>query len=105
MYVEEVDAELRAVATQRLNLLRGDWVRDGDAAVGRRDVMVDGGDGQFWPAHRATGRAQTVESLRRRDLVHEVQVDVEQRRLVRRLAHGVRVPNLFEECPWHKIRG
>ena len=39
--------------------------------VGRRDRPVD-------PPHAAAGGAQALERLRARDLVHEVQIDVEQ---------------------------
>ena len=44
-------------------------------------------------------RAQLGECLRRRDLVHEMKVDVEHRRRGRGLgAHDMRVPQLLEQC-------
>ena len=49
------------------------------------------------PAHRAALDAQALERLRRGDLVDEVEVDVEERRLAVLLADDVRVPDLVEE--------
>ena len=43
-----------------------------------RDVVVLGGQRQIGSADRAAGQAQSVEGLRAGDLVHEMQVDVEQ---------------------------
>ena len=48
--------------------------------------MIDGRERPIGPAHAAAGRAQSAERLRRRHLVHEVQVDVEQRLAVVELA-------------------
>jgi len=39
----------------------------------------------IWPAQLAAREAQSVEGLRRRDFMHEVQVDIDQRRLARGL--------------------
>ena len=74
------DAELGAVAAQRLDLRPAQRVAQ---AAGRRS-------GTSWssvasvrsgPPHRAPGGAQPVERLRAGDLVHQVQVDVQQVRL------------------------
>ena len=76
------DAELRAVALERLDLHARELVLDprrDRRAVGRR-VVVGGRERAVGAAHRAAGQAQAVERLRARDLVHEVQVDVEQAR-------------------------
>ena len=48
-------------------------------------------------ADAASRGAQAVKRLRRCNLVHQVQVDVEQRRLAGRLAHYVLLPDLFEQ--------
>ncbi len=74
------DAELLAVALERLHLHPRELVLDARRhrrAVGRR-VVVGRRERAVGPAHRATGEAQPVEGLRARDLVHEVQVDVQQ---------------------------
>ena len=73
------DAELRAVALERLDLHAAELVLDergGGGAVGRR-VVVGGGERAVGAADRAAGEAQAVEGLRARDLVDEVQVDVD----------------------------
>ena len=80
------DAELGGVAAQRLDLLGRDLVGDRLVDVGRRDVVVLGGDGQLGPADAPPGQAQPLERLRAGDLVDEVEVDVEQVGLVRRRA-------------------
>ena len=41
--------------------------------------------------------AQAVERLRRRHFVHQVQIDVEQRRSARLLGNDVVVPDLFDD--------
>ena len=71
--------------------------RVGDRPVERRDVVIHRRDRQVGPAHRAARQPQRLERLRARHLVHEVQVDVEQRRLARPLVDDVRVPDLVEE--------
>ena len=65
---------------------------------GRRNVVVDGGEGQVGAAHFAASEAKAFESLWRGDLVHEVQVDVEQRGLALGGTHDVCVPDFIEEC-------
>ena len=55
-----------------------DGVDDRGAKLGRRHVVVGGGDRRVRPAHRAACGPQAVERLRRGHLVHEVQVDVQQ---------------------------
>ena len=64
---------------QRLDLAGGNRVGDGRAARLGRDIVVDCGDRAIWLADLAAGHAQAVESLRRSDLMDEVQVDVEKR--------------------------
>ena len=72
----------------------------------RRDVVVHRRDREVGPAHAATGEPQALERLRRGDLVDEVQVDVEQRRLTRLVADDVLVPDLLEQacCPASSVR-
>ena len=65
--------------------------RGGDRVVHRRERAVG-------TPHRQTALAQHRERLRRRDLVQQVQVDVEHRRRVGGgRAHHVRVPDLLEQ--------
>ena len=78
------DAELLAVARERRDLRRRDRVLERPVEAGGRHVVVHRRDGEVGPAHAAAREAQPVERLRRRDLVHEVQIDVEQVGLARR---------------------
>ena len=98
----ERDAELRAVAPQRLDLGARDLVGDRREHVERRDVVVLGGERQIGPAHLPSRHTQTVERLRARDLVDEVEVDVEQVGLSGLpLVHQVCLPHLFGHCATH----
>ena len=64
--------------------------------AGGGDVVVDRGDGAVGAAQLAAGQAQAVERLRRGDLVDQLQVDVEDRRLAFGLGDDVLLPDLFE---------
>jgi len=69
------------------------------ARRGRRGV-IHGGDREVRPAHGQPSLAQHREGLRRGDLVHQVQIDVQHRRSVLRLGrHQVSVPDLLEQRP------
>ena len=74
------DAELVAVALERLDLRAAERVLDArrDRRAVGRDVVVGGRDRAVRAADRAAGEAQAVERLRARDLVDEVQVDVDE---------------------------
>ena len=58
--------------------------------IGRRQI----GTG---PPDRPTGQAQPLEGLRRGHLVHQVAIDVEERRPVRIFADDVRFPQFVVE--------
>ena len=58
--------------------------------------MVDGRNRALRLAHAAAGFAQSVEGLRRCDLVDQVQINVKQRRLPGGDTDHVLVPNLLE---------
>ena len=77
----ERDAELLAVprAAPRAAARRADRRSARRRRVG--DVVVHRRERQVGPPHAPAGEAQALERLRRGDLVDEVQVDVEQRRL------------------------
>ena len=85
------DAELAALALERLDLDAALGIRDAVAAVGRRHVVVGDGERRVGAAHLAAGHAQALEGLRARHLVDEMAVDVEEarrRRLAPRGRHG-----------------
>src|SRR5208282_750259 len=97
VHIEERDPELAAIFLQRFNLLRSNRVGDRQAPRSGRDIVVD-------RCHRAQGlpqtpaiRAQTVESLRRSHFMHQVQIDIEQRRLPFGSSNHVRLPNFLKQ--------
>jgi hypothetical protein len=92
------DAELGTVAAQRVDLRAAGQVGDGLVDGQRRRVVILGGDRQIGAAHRSTSHPQPVEGLWARDLVHQVQVDVEEIRIaVLPLDHQVVGPDLLGE--------
>ena len=94
---EERHSELRAVLAQRLDLGARDRVGDGLVDVDRGDVVILGREGEIGAAYDASRRAQRIECLGARDLVHEVEVDVEEVGFTFRTAHHVRVPDLLRQ--------
>ena len=95
----ERDAELGAVALERLDLDAAELVLDelGDRRAVGGAVVVGGRDRAIGPADRAAGQAQAVEGLRARDLVDEVQVDEQQAR-----RDLVGLPELVEQGLGHR---
>ena len=78
------DPELFAVLLQRLELAPRDRIAHRCRDRIGRHVVVGGRQGSFGAAHASTVESQALEGLGTRDLVDEVQVDVEQRLLAGR---------------------
>ena len=93
------DAELLAVPAQRLDLGARDRVRDRLVPVEGGDVVVLGRQGEVGSAYGPAGEAESLERLRARDLVDEVEVDVEQVGLTGHRPHHVLVPDLLRQRP------
>jgi len=97
-HVRQRHAELTAVGAQLLDLLAGDLVGDDAQAVGRgRDGVVHRRHGVVGPADRDAAVAQTLEGLRRGDLMHEVEIDIENGRGARLMDDDVIIPDLFKQ--------
>jgi hypothetical protein len=100
-HLEQPDAELLAVAPQRLHLRHRQLVLQrqltADLPWVGRDVVVHRGEGEVGPAHGAPGLPDAVERLRRGHLVDEVQVDVEQVGLPLGGPDDVLVPDLLHD--------
>jgi hypothetical protein len=64
--------------------------------IRRRDVVVHGRKRPVGPPHAATRLRESVEGLRGRDLVHEVEVDVQEVAPVAERRDDVGVPDLVE---------
>ena len=99
--VEERNAELAAILAKRLNLFRRDRVADGKTAIRRRHIMIRRRHRQIRSPHAATCFPQSVERLRRRDFVNEMQINVEKRRRTIARAGDVVVPEFIEKCLLH----
>src|SRR5664279_4377834 len=69
----------------------------GQIAVGGRHVVVDHGQRLVGRVHLAARRAQALEGLRARHLVHQMAVDIDQAGSIRRLVHQMVVPDLVVE--------
>ena len=99
IHIEQRNAKLAAIFLQRFDLLRRNRVGDGKAARSGRDVVVDGRDRAQRLPHLPSIGAQAVKGLRRSHFMHQMQVDIEQRRLPFGSGDHVRVPDLCQtEC-------
>jgi hypothetical protein len=99
--VVEFDAELSAVLAQRGDLGGCNLVDDVEAPFERcGHIVVHGSNAAIGTADLAVGEAKAFKRLRRGDLVQQLEVDVEQRRLALGRDYDVLVPDLFEECSW-----
>jgi hypothetical protein len=92
-------AELVGVGLQRLHLTGADLV--GDRPVGRGHVVIHRGHGEIGATNGAPVQAEALERLRARDLVHEMEVDVEQVGLAVGAMHDVSFPHLLRERLGH----
>ena len=102
VHAAAADAELGAVGFQLRELLGGDRIDDGQRAVGGGDAVIGGGDGEIGTPHLEAALAQALEGLRRGDLVHQVQVDEQQRGSAGLLVDYVGVPEFFDDGTGHK---
>ena len=93
----EPDTELGAVGAQDVHLLGRDRILDRLVEIGGGDVVVHRGHGEIGTADGAPGETEPVERLRRRDLVDEVQVDIEEVGFAITSADDVALPDLFRE--------
>ena len=87
-------AELGDVGVQRSTCRRETGSAMPCVPVGGRRVVVGGGDDRLDAPRLASGQLQALEGLRAGHFVHQVAVDIEQRRAVGFLVHDVGVPEL-----------
>ena len=98
VHIEQIDAELFAVARERLELAGGVWIEHRQSAILGGNGVVHHREGQLRPAHGASGSLDARERLRRSAFVDQMPVDVDQRGLAGLFVDDVRVPNFFVEC-------
>jgi len=95
--VIELNAEIGAVFAQRVDLLSGDLIDNVEPAFdGCGHIVIDRGNRAIGAAHFAACKPQSLKRLRRRHLVDQLKVDVEQRGLALGLNHYVLLPDLLE---------
>src|SRR5262245_52591746 len=85
------------VRVQRFDLEARRRIGDPLVPIGRGRVVVGGRDHRIRPPYLAAGKLEPLERLRARHLVHEMTVDVEQRRTVAFDVDGVTLPKLVVE--------
>ncbi len=97
-HVRQRHAELLAVDPQLLDLLARDRIfDDAQAIVGRRDRVIHRRLGVVGPTDLESAVAQPLEGLRRSDLVHEVQINIEHGRRSGLVDDDVIVPDLLKQ--------
>jgi hypothetical protein len=62
--------------------------------------VIHRGNREIGSTHLAAGDAQTLEGLRRRNLMHQVQIDKQESRLAFGMADDVAVPKFFKQSAW-----
>src|ERR1019366_5062620 len=101
VYIVEFNSEFGAVLAQGFDLRGRDLVDDVEPAFeGCGNVVVHGCDAAIGAAHLAVGEPEAFKCLGRSDLVQQLQVDVDQRRLAFGGDNDVPFPYLFKQCLW-----
>ena len=98
----QAHAELLGILTQRVDLRAARDVRNGLVNVDGRRIVILRRNRQVGATNLASGQAQALEGLGARDLMHEVEVDVQQvGRAVLTLGDDVVAPHLFGHRSTH----
>src|SRR6266700_2001592 len=96
IYVEKADPEVPAVSLQCLDLQPGNGIENGSAAGFGWNIVINGRDGTLWLADLAARDTKTFERLWGCDLVDEVQIHIQKRRLPGWRRDDVLVPDLLK---------
>lgn len=94
--VVELNPELLAIVSKRIDLLPGNRVGDGERSIGGGNVVVRSCDRAFGPSDLPARETKPFEGLGAGDFVHEVQVDVENRLFSGLMMNDMMVPDLLE---------
>ena len=89
------DAELFAVLVELGYLIGRDRIENRQRAVAGRDAVVRGRDGQIRTPDFQTAIAQALESLRRSDFMHQMQIDIDEAGRAGFFMDDVRIPNFL----------
>src|ERR1035441_2942972 len=97
IHIKQRNPKLAAILLQRFNLLGRNRVGDGKAPWSGRNIVIDCRHGtQRLPQTPSIG-TQPVKGLWRRHFMHQVQIDIEQRRLPFGSSDYVRVPDFLKQ--------
>src|SRR6202162_258276 len=98
VHIEKPHAKFLTVALQRCNLLRRNKIRNRGAPRLGGNVVVNGGHGAQGLPSFSPRNSQTIESLRRRDFMDQMKIDVNNGRSTAGFRHQMGVPYLLEKC-------
>ena len=98
IHVEESDTEFFAVSLQGRNLLGRNQIGNGSSSRLGWNIVIDSGYGARGLAHFSSRDSQTIESLRRSHFMHQMKIDIQDRRPAARLRDQMRIPDLLAEC-------
>ena len=94
-------AELGAVVAQPGHLLGGHRVGDRLVDADGRYVVVHCRQREIGPAYLSARQVESLERLRRGDLVHQVQVDIQEHGLAFGACHDMMIPDLVKQACRH----
>ena len=98
-------ADFADIGVQRLDLLTGDRILDPLLPVVGRRIVVGRGHNRTHPPRLAPCQLEPLKGLRTGDFVHQMTIDIDQRRAVRVLANHMAEPQLFVKrlCLLHLV--
>ncbi len=95
--VVQADTEFGTVLPERFDLLPGNGIGNGQAAIGGWNIVILRGDRQLGLTDPATRQAQAFKRLWTGHFVNQVQVDIENRMLPGLMIDYVLVPDFLEK--------
>jgi hypothetical protein len=95
------DAELGGIGLHLPDLRSRQRVGDRHAERRRRDRVIHRRDGTLRTTDLQTALAEAGKGLRRSDLVHQVEVDIQDGRRIGSFGNDMRLPDFFKECFRH----
>src|SRR5580704_13848395 len=98
VHIEKPYAKFLAVDLQGCNLLCRNKIRNRRAARLGGNIVVNGGHSPQGLPQFSPRNSQTIKSLRRRDFMDQMKIDVNNGRSSAGFRHQMGVPYLLEEC-------
>jgi hypothetical protein len=74
--IKELDSELRCILAQSIELPGSELIDHRQPSVSRGDIVIDGGYSQIRSSHVPPRQSQSLERLRRGDLVDQMEVHI-----------------------------